>query len=188
MFNKIFIICPTYAEDSVWGPLDQFEGNLITVILKVDENVLKRIWNEAREQKLDNPQYHTLIYFDDCGGQEGFRKVNDSGVINQLTTKGNHSNISTVYTVQRMVFCSPTMRVNAECFLTFYMQDENEKKRLYQEFGIGTYKNFCSMLEQSTAEPYHTFMVNRYSAGRCKYYHNFKLITNPANVEKNNKK
>lgn len=181
-FNKIFIICPTYAEDKVWAPLDQYVGSKIKILLKVDENKLNQIWNEARKRKIENDKYHTLIYFDDCGGQASFKKIDESGVINQLTTKGNHSNISTIYVVQRIVFCSPTMRVNAEVVITFYMQNESERKRLYEEYGIGSFKNFNKLLELATKEKYHTLLINRYHAGRANYYHNFKLIKNPSNV------
>ena len=182
-FNKIYVVCPTYGEDSVWSPLDKYvESGKIKVIDSVDENGLKKIWNLCREIKKSDPKYHSLIYFDDCGGQVGFRKVNENGVINQLTTKGNHSNISTIYVVQRLVFCSPTMRVNAECVITFYMQSESERKRLFEEYGVGSFKNFTKMIEESTKEPYSTFLVNRKGPGQSRYYHNFQYIKNPLNM------
>lgn len=189
-FNKIYIVCPTYAEDKVWGPLDEYVNKgRIVVLDSVNENQLKKIWNDARDKKRKGVEQHILIYFDDCGGQTGFKKIGEDGIINQLTTKGNHSNISTIYVVQRIVFCSPTMRINAECVLSFYMQTASERKRLFEEYGIGTFRSFSKMMEESTSQPYHSFLINRHGPGKCSYYHNFKLIKNPEDIDdKKNKR
>lgn len=182
-FNKIYIVCPTYAEDEVWSGLDEHvNSGLITVLDNINENTLRRVWNGARELKRNGETCHILIYFDDCGGQDGFRSLNEGGVLNQLSTKGNHSNISSIFVVQRLVFCSPTMRVNAQYILAFYTQQEDERKRLYKEYGIGTFKNFNMMLDLSTREKYHTLFIDRRGPGEPKYYHNFKLITNPSHI------
>lgn len=184
MFNKIYIVCPTYAEDKVWGPLDNYVlSGHIELMDKVNENKLKQIWNECRQRKREgDDQFQTLIYFDDCGGQEDFKRIDDKGIINQLATKGNHSNISCIYVVQRVVFCSPTMRVNAQYILIFYTQNESERKRIYEEYGIGSFKNFSALLRLSTLKPYDTLFIDRRGPGEPLYYHNFKLIKHPENI------
>lgn len=185
-FNKIYIVCPTYAEDDVWSSLDEYVHNgKVKILDSVDENILKRIWNECRAYKRDNKQNRkqTLIYFDDCYGQEGFTTYSGKGVINQLTTKGNHSDISTICVVQRLVYCTPTIRANAECIITFSPEGEDDRKLLFKQYGVGTFQSFGKMIEHSTKEPYTTFMINRQGPGASRYFHNFKLIKNPENIE-----
>jgi len=177
-FDKIWIICPTYAEDKNWSYFDEYiTVGTVSVHHEVDENHLKKIWNKCKKEKIANPEFSALIYFDDCTGQPAFKSNQETGVLNQLFSKGRHAGLSFVIVVQKFTQASTIMRTNADCFLTFMTLSDTEKNHMYNEFGFGGKKNFLKLLDKSTFEPYHHFYVNRQGPGAPDYYHNFKLIT-----------
>lgn len=182
-FNKIWIICPTYAEDDNWSFFDEHvkKGN-VKVIGEVDEHELKKIWNWCKKKKVEHRQegktdkLNFLIYFDDCTGQPAFKKNQETGVVNQLFSKCRHANITLIVVVQKFTQASTIMRTNADAFLTFMTLSDTEKDHMYKEFGFGGKKNFIKLLDDSTIEEYHHFYVNRQGAGAPDYYHNFKFV------------
>jgi hypothetical protein len=182
-FNKIYIFCPTYAQDSKWSDLDaEVKTGKISVHPEVKDKLLKKIWNQCSKKKLSNPNYHTMILMDDCVGQPDFKTHSDQGILNKIVCKGNHLNITTVWSVQKITNVSPTMRLQVEALLAFYISDMREKKSLYQEFGAGTWKQFQVVLEKSTEQPFHYLYMKRQGPGKPKFYHNFRLI-NPKLLE-----
>lgn len=183
-FNKIWIICPTYAEDDNWSYFDRHvkNGN-IEVLSEVNENKLKKIWNYCKKQKIEDNTKHFLIYFDDCTGQPAFKKNQETGVMNQLFSKCRHAHISLIIVVQKFTQASTIMRTNADAFLTFMTLSDSEKDHMYKEFGFGGKKSFIAMLDAATIEPYHHFYVNRQGAGAPDYYHNFKKIIYKTNIK-----
>lgn len=177
LYTKIWLICPTYGEDANWSFFDPaIISGQVEVLDVVTDNKLKTIWNWCRLQKKADPTLHFLIYFDDCTGQPAFKTNQETGVVNQLCSKGNHANISMIFVVQKFTQASTIMRTNAECFITFYTQSDSEKDHIYKEFGAGTKKDFKYALDTCTIKPYHNFYVNRQGPGQADYYHNFKKI------------
>jgi hypothetical protein len=176
LFDKVYIFCPTYFLDNKWLQVDKYvkEGK-VKVLTVVDEKKLKKIHTDCSKRKISNPEYHTMIIFDDCVGQEGFKTNSDKGIINKLTCKGNHANISTVWSIQKLTMCSTIMRNQAEGIVLFYCQ-EKELKMLHAEYGTGSFKFFQKMVELSTTKPYSTMFINRQGPGRPRYFNNFKLI------------
>ena len=176
-FDKIWIVCPTFAEDDNWSYFDKYvsDGD-IEVLNEVSENKLKKIWNYCKKRKLEDKTVQFLIYFDDCTGQPAFKKNNEVGVMNQLFSKGRHANITLIIVVQKFTQASTIMRTNADAFLTFMTLSDTEKDHMYKEFGFGGKKKFIELLDKATREPYHHFYVNRQGAGAPDYYHNFNRI------------
>lgn len=176
LFKEIYIFCPTYTKDTKWRIMDKYvRQGKITVWSNVTTSEIKKIWDKCDENT--NKSVHFMIYFDDCAGQPDFKLDRETGIINQLVSKGNHSNISTAWVVQKVTQCSTIMRSNAEGLLTFYVQSEAEKKYIFNEFGCGTYKQFKEILEAATSAKYASFYVNRQGPGKPDYYKNFRLIT-----------
>lgn len=177
IYDKIWIVCPTYAEDKNWSFFDPYvNAGRVEILSEVNENKLKRIWNMCKQTKISNPKVNFLIYFDDCTGQPAFKTNQETGVLNQLCSKGNHANISIIFVVQKFTQASTIMRTNSESFVTFYTQSQSEKDAMYKEFGAGRKKDFSAMLDICTVKPYDTFYVNRQGPGQADYYHNFKKI------------
>ncbi len=176
LFKHIYIFCPSFSLDPKWLQVDKYvsSGKVIVHSL-VKENVINKIWAKCCQRKLKSPKDHTLIIFDDCVGQPGFKTNSEGGVINKLVCKGNHANISTVWCVQKLTMCSTIMRSQAEGIVVFYCQ-ERESKILYQEYGTGTSKLFQKMVELSTSKPYSTLFINRQGPGRPRYFCNFREI------------
>lgn len=176
MFDRIYIFCPTYAKDNKWRVLDEYLTTKIQVYAVVKETTIKNIWKQCDMEKEKNEDAQFLILCDDCAGQADFKINNEQGIINQLVSKGNHSNISTVWVVQKFTQCSTIMRTNAEGLLTFYVQSEDEMKYIWKEFGVGQFKVFRDVLKENTKEKYHNFYINRQGPGMPDYYHNFKYL------------
>jgi len=176
-YNKIWIICPTFGEDDVWSYFDdEIKSGKVEVLGEVDEKKLTRIWNQCKRDKIKDKKKHYLIYFDDCTGQPAFKVNQETGVLNQLFSKGRHANISLIVVVQKFTQASTIMRSNADTFLTFMTLSDDEKNYMYKEFGFGGKKKFVELLDDATVVPYDHFYINRQGPGAPDYYHNFKKI------------
>jgi hypothetical protein len=177
-FDKIYLICPTFKNDEVWSVLDEYTGKKKKIIVYTYFNakLIEKLWKKADQTKLKHKNYQTLFVFDDCAGQPNFKVNSENHVINRMAATCNHSNVSVIGVVQRIINIAPAFRENAETLIMFTCQSDNEKKALYSQFGIGTFKEFSKMVDIVTAEPYHYLVVNRQGAGVANYYHNFKHI------------
>lgn len=176
-FNKIYIFCPTYSSDRTWKPVDKYRATKKVVVYPVvTERRLNAIWKEAEDKKLsDDSDYHVCVIMDDCVGQKDFKTDSVNGVVNKLVCKGNHANITTIWSIQKLTLCSTIMRMNVEGIVMFYQQDK-ELKAVHAEFGIGNSKQFMKLCQDCTTDNYHTLYINRKGPGRPDYYHNFKII------------
>lgn len=176
-FDNIYIFCPTYAEDNTWCLFDKhLKSGRVEVFPDLNEARLAKLWNKVKRKKLKDPKYICLFYFDDCGGEEGFKTNSPNGFMNKFFIKCNHSNISVIYVVQAWTLASTIMRKNTEAFILFYPANEDEKNYFYKEFGRGEKREFMALVNESTKNPYDTFFVNRQGAGAPDFYHNFKKI------------
>ena len=176
-FNRIWIFCPTYGKDKKWNLLNDYvESGKIQVFSTVKRNTLIKIWKKCDEIRLSNEDAKFLIYFDDCTGQKDFKLNQETGIVNQLVSKGNHSGISTIWVVQKFTQSSTIMRTNAEGLITFFVQSEDELKYIWKEFGIGSFSTFKEFARKMTEKKYHNLFINRQGPGAPDYYHNFKLV------------
>jgi hypothetical protein len=180
-FDKIHIFCPTFLQDRKWSAVDQFvKSGKISVHVKFSDKKIKNIWAKCMKAKTEGSNDNTLILFDDCAGQEGFKKNQETGILNQLVCRANHANISTIWSVQKLTQSSTIMRSQAEGLITFQCHQENQVKPLYQEFGTGSLKSFSEVMRECTKHPFHYVYVNRQGPGEPDYYHNFnKIVLDP---------
>lgn len=176
-FNQIHIFCPTYGEDNKWSSLDKYvKSGKIKVYPKVDEEIIKRIWDNCKKRKIDGKNLHDLIIFDDCTGQVGFKSNQETNIINSLVCKGNHANLSVCASVQKLTLASTILRSQCEGIVTFSQTKESQMKPFYSEFGVGNYKQFKTLLVNTTRQPYHYMYINQQGPGIPDYYHNDKFI------------
>ena len=180
-FDKIHIFCPTFALDNKWSAVDPYvKAGLIVPHLKFSEKALQNVWAKCMKNKTEGSKHNTLILFDDCVGQPGFKTNQETGILNQLVCRANHANISTIWSIQKFTQASTIMRSQAEGLITFQCLQASEQKPLYQEFGTGSLKSFSSLLTDCTSPPYHYIYLNRQGPGAPDYYHNFKkIVTTP---------
>jgi hypothetical protein len=180
-FNKIFIFCPTYKTDKKWGVIDKYiKSGQVKVYTTFDIKKVKRIHMECVKIVENNPDYHSLIIFDDCTGRPDYKVDNDKGYLNILSCSGNHANISQIHCIQKLTQISRTMRLQTEGLITFHIQNQTELKALHCEFGMGQLKSFQKLLNHCTAKPFHFLYVKSQGPGGSEYYHKFDKI----NVEK----
>jgi hypothetical protein len=176
LVDKVYIFCPTYYQDPKWLIIDEYvKSGKVVIYITIDEKRLNNIYASCCKKKLTNPDFHTLLIFDDCVGQSGFKTNSEEGILNRIVCKGNHANMSTVWSIQKLTMCSTIMRNQAEGIVVFYCQ-EKESKILHSEYGVGSSKFFQKMVELSTFKPYNTLFINRQGPGVPRYFNNFKLI------------
>jgi hypothetical protein len=176
LFNKIYIFCPTYSLDKKWSEIDIFvKSGKVNVYGTVKQKILGSIWQKSADRKIQDDNYKTLVVFDDCMGQKDFKTNSDEGIVNKLVCKGNHANISTVWSIQKLTMCSTIMRSQVEGIVVFFCQ-EKELKILHQEFGTGSLKWFRKLVESATSRPYASLFINRQGSGKPRYFCNFKEI------------
>lgn len=177
-FNKIYIFCPTYKTDDVWASCDEFtRSKKLKVYTYYNEKVVKKLWMYHAKRKEKGHKEHVLFYFDDCGGEKGFKNVSEDGLMNSMSSKCNHANISLIICVQKLKQLPPTTRLNSEAFLTFNVTSELEKKAIYEDFGLPTsFAEFKRKLNDFTKTPYHFYFVNRQGPGQPDFYHNQEKV------------
>jgi len=187
-FNEVHIFCPTYQQDKVWSPIDQHvKSKKVKYYTEYNESLIETIYRKnARKVESGKHDYHVLIILDDCVGESGFKVTQESGLLNKLCSKGNHANVSLVWSIQKLTQCSTIMRSQVDGLITFY-NPAKESNALFQEFGMGKLKSFLEMSHLSTSQPYHYLYINRQGPGAPDYYHNFKWI-NYSILDNKNKK
>lgn len=182
-FHRVYIFCPTYKTDDVWTDIDEHtRSKKVKVFTYYDEQVIKKLWKYHHARKIQLRQIgkreHVLFYFDDCGGEKGFRNVSEEGLLNNMSCKCNHADISLVICVQKLKQLAPTTRLNAEAFMTFNVSSELEMGAIYEDFGMPVPKaKFKKLLRDFTKEPYSHYYVLRQGPGEPRYYQNFRKIT-----------
>jgi len=188
-FNKVYIFCPTYKTDDVWADCDEFtHSKKLHVYTYYNEKVIRRLWKFHAKRKENGYREQILFYFDDCGGEKGFKNNSEDGLMNAMSSKCNHANISLIICVQKLKQLSPTTRLNTEAFLTFNVTSELEKKAIYDDFGLPTnFADFKRKIEEYTSRPYSYYYVNRQGPGAPDFYHNEEkiiLFSNPSKIKK----
>lgn len=181
-FGRVVIFCPTYTKDDKWREIDKFvKGGRVKVIPVVKTDIVQKEWFKwtselQRECVKKGLPDQCLFFFDDCAGQPDFKINSEQGILNRLVSRGNHDQISSIWVVQKFTQASTIMRTNAEGLFTFYMQSDNELKKVWEEFGFGKFTAFKEWLHKCTGEKYHFLYMNRQGAGKADYYHNFKFV------------
>ena len=117
-FSKIYIFCPTYCEDNKWRLFDKYlKTKQVEVIRRLDPLEVLNKWQHVKRINKDRgkQKLNVLFYFDDCGSEEGFKTNNDSGILNRLSSKGNHAGISCIFVVQKFTQVIPRDVTGAGC-------------------------------------------------------------------------
>lgn len=188
-FNKVYIFCPTYKTDDVWSLCDEFtRSKKLRVYTFYNEAIIKKLWRYHAKRKEEGKREHVLFYFDDCGGEKGFKNNSEEGLMNSMSSKCNHAGISLIMCVQKLKQVSVTTRINTEAFLTFSVDSESERKSIYDDFGLPvSFAEFKRKLHEYTYLPFHYYYVNRQGPGASDFYHNEEKI-NLEELLKNPKK
>ena len=168
-FSRIILVSPTCGVDSGWKVLEdyvrndlqvpenekwcyeQFDGQILGEILANHEKVIKY---QKKHQPYGTLMFGLLLLIDDFGSDIQVAKHNK--ILDKLFTQGRHTYVSTVFSQQRWMMASSTIRSQATLVMFGRARSELDKKKFIEENGqlAGSNKNLERMIDIATSEPY----------------------------------
>jgi Poxvirus A32 protein len=142
--DQLCVMCPT---------LDKRDFDFATVtspehiFREYDPETLESLWNSQQSliDKGARPP-HICLLIDDCI----FAMKKTDPVIGRIFTSGRHVNLSIIVISQKFRLLQPAVRANADFIVIGKIVNSLEKKALYDEYGIGEWKDFLALLRSST--------------------------------------
>ena len=155
VYDKIFIISPTFSLQTVWQQLDPAG---IVVLNQMNTAALEIVWNDC----LANTDNLTLLILDDVGidARQGGNKITDQNILNKMIANSRHVNLSIIWLSQKVTMVPPVVRVNADCFCVYASMSRKEQDCLYAETGVQTRKRFDELFFLATKDPYSFFFAS----------------------------
>lgn len=127
-----------------------------------DEDDVKRYIKRAQICNEDNvPMSQSILVIDDCADDI---KIFKTKTISQLFRIGpQHYNSLTVFGVQHSMDFPPAIRNSASYVALFYVQNIDERKKIYRNFGgiFKTFDMFCQFMDGITSEKYTCLIIRK---------------------------
>jgi len=171
VFDRIYIFSPSFYDDKKYSILRNhryYNTERMVIIDQVENKELKKFWDDIRKTN----DMKTLIWFDDCMGQEGLRGKN----LEQVLNNARHNNCSIVALVQAIVGVAPNFRRQCEGFIGFQTMDYDDRELVFKNFGIGLKKNFFELYDFCTKDPHSFILMNR-QGPLVSYYKRFTPLS-----------
>lgn len=113
--RRCFAVCPTFWQQPALQPLRKVKGAFTkkTVTTQVHDQVF-----DALFKIMDADHIPTLLFVDDAAAEASTNKGN-KGSFARLCIAAPHLNLSIVGCFQRLTSCSPALRDNCECLISF---------------------------------------------------------------------
>jgi hypothetical protein len=174
-FDKVILISPTAHLSKQWTSLDTSKWSVYS---EYDPAIVKELIEKQSQNsvfRLGQPRQKVLVILDDLGMKARKVKANETDQLDVLSCNGRHLDISVIFMGQ--VYCQfPTsMRSNADIIISYAMNNLRDMLALYNECGIGNYKDFRDKVKQITQKRY-SFLTVRNRGGRIEYYKGFTPI------------
>lgn len=170
-FDAVFLINPTYLLDHKYSIIKFTE-----VYTEFDTEIIESIKNFCLEQTLLDPKKNFLLILDDCISHEDFKSNQSYNILNELACNSRHINLSVIVLTQVFKGVSLTMRRQADYVIFFNNKNHEELSSLYDEFGIGTKKDFMELLNSNVFKERHDFIL--IDNIQDKMYRNFDIQNN----------
>lgn len=167
-FDQVILINPTYELDVKYHVLnftEIFTTFTVETLFEIEENI--------REKIEENPNYQTLLIFDDCVSSPEFKSNQYDHPLNHFALNGRHLNISMIFLSQRYTGLSQIIRTQLDYLIMFNPFNHSEKEAIYEEYGKGVKKEFLSFLDDIFNDPYDFLVVDNKD---FKYLKNFCAI------------
>ena len=168
LFGRIYIFSPSIDVDHTWLPVknhikkelkleetdeekfyfSEYDPNALSKIIETQKKVIEYQKKENFKKKMA-----ILIVIDDMADDVQFSR--NSRLLHALYTRGRHSCISSICSVQKYVCLSPLIRVNASELYIFRLRNNQDLTSVIDENSALVDKaTLLEMYKLATREPY----------------------------------
>lgn len=128
--RRCFAACPTFWQQPALAPLRRVKLAFPPkhVFTNVDDNLFDRLFHLFSRDRVP-----TLLFVDDAAAEQATNKGN-KGAFARLCLAAPHINLTIVGVFQRLASCSPALRDNCECLISFKPTQLPDVDRIIQEY------------------------------------------------------
>lgn len=162
-FNEIFIFSNSLLSDPVWKTLSP--KHLKNSYNFFDAGIVEQKYHEQKSKIEENngvkdDSNSMLLVFDDC--IENIKHVGGGvPILDFLSTRGRHQNISFIIVSQRYKWIPKTIRVQCNLAFVFKLVNQSELKDFVEEYGgLMNKKSFFNMLNHVWRLKFHFLMID----------------------------
>ena len=170
-FNRIYIISPTIFLDHSWNPVqayikdhlniihseqdpiyfDHYDSGKLEEIVETQTKIIKHL--KAKEYK---KLYQILIVLDDVSDSPQIAR--HSKLLHALYTRGRHSCISTITSVQGFSSLHPLIRKNATQLYVYRLRNYKDLETIIEELAALADKKTILKIYNSATDEAHSFL------------------------------
>ena len=194
VFERIYIFSPSISVDHSWDPVKKY----ISKELKINEEKEKIYFDDYHQEDLGkivetqkkiidqmkkqdhSKLYNILIVIDDHADNPAFCR--NSKLLHSLYTRGRHTMISTITSVQSFVAISPIIRKNLTELYVYRLRNYKDLECILDELSaLLDKKTLLEMYTLATSEPHSFWYINLVAKNlNDMFYINFakKIIIN----------
>jgi DNA replication protein DnaC len=184
-FSRIYIFSPSIDIDASWTPVKEYIEKDMRVQHTEDDPIYFTHYNAEAFQRIIDTQkkvieyqkvnkhkklFSILIIVDDMADAPEMSR--NSKILHGLYTKGRHSSISTITSVQKFTSLHPIIRVNATDLFIYRLRNYRDLEAILEELGaIAEKKLILEIYNMATAEPYSFLYVNLRAKSKNHIFH-----------------
>ena len=172
--RRCFAVCPTFYQQPALKRLRKVKGAFPRkhVFTQVSDNVFETIF-----RVLDRDHIPTMLYVDDAAAESSTNRGN-KGAFARLCIAAPHLNLSIVGCFQRPTLCSPSLRDNAECYISFVSSRVEDVELIRRELNPSpaspvNRETVCRALERAWRDARFCFIFREAFTGRILYHVGF---------------
>lgn len=177
--KRCFAVCPTFWQQPSLKRLRDIKSAFPKkhVFTRPSNNVFDTIFRICDRDRLP-----TLLYVDDAGAESSTNQGN-KGAFARLCLASPHLNLSIVGCFQRPTLCTPSLRDNAECFISFLTSRVPDVNLIVNELNPTpaspiSKKKVCEALEYAWKNARFCFIFREAFTGRIVYHVGFQSHIN----------
>ena len=163
-YDRVIFICPNFFLSDLYKLVQLPKNQIKTEYSNVFLNSL------IEHQKRSNKE-EILLILDDCVSEKDFKSQDANHPLNKSATIGRHLHISCIISFPEISLLSTTIRANLDYVFVFSTHNRNEREAIFNEIGIGSFREFNKVLDHVFTDP-HKFLY--YNARTQKYHNGFR--------------
>jgi hypothetical protein len=191
MFERIYIFSPSIYVDHTWQPVkkyiketignetpddkfyyDSYDPEALDFIIDTQRKITEYVKEKGRHKL-----YNILIIIDDFADNPEFSR--HSKLLHSLYTRGRHSGISTITSVQKGTALHPIIRVNCTQMIIYKLRNYSDLQLVIDELSalFQDKKTLIDIYNLATSEPFSFLYVDLSSKDTNKmFYINFNKV------------
>ena len=172
--NRCFAACPTFWQQPALKRLRRIKGAFPRkhVFTNISDNIFETIFRVC-----DRDHVPTLLYVDDAAAEASTNRGN-KGAFARLCIAAPHLNLTIVGCFQRPTLCTPSLRDNAECYISFISSRVEDVELIRKELNPSpaspiNRQTVCNALEYAWRNARFCFIFREAFTGRILYHVGF---------------